>query len=107
MTDDLHDVSLSIGQLKAENTESQRQRDAMFKKLDRISDDITKLRGAVEMLAKDHASTAQKVHEDIMPTIIEFRNLKQRGMGIIAFIGLIGSGIGATLITAYQKWTGI
>lgn len=107
MTDDLHDISVVIGRLEAENNEAQRQRDAMFKKLDRISDDITKLRGAVEMLAKDHASTAKKVHEDIMPTINEVRNLKQRGMGIIAFIGLVGSGIGATLITAYQKWTGI
>ena len=103
MTDDLHDISVVIGRLEAENIEAQRQRDALFKKLDRIADDITKLRGAVEMLARDNAETARKVNDEIMPTVKELRNLKQQGLGVIAFIGLIASAGGAGLLTLYQK----
>ena len=103
MTDDLHDISVVIGRLEAENIEAQRQRDALFKKLDRIADDITRLRGAVEMLARDSAETARKVNDEIMPTDTEFRNLKQQGLGVIAFIGLIASAGGAGLLTLYQK----
>jgi predicted nucleic acid-binding Zn-ribbon protein len=104
MTDDIHDISKVIGKLEAENTESQRQRDAMFKKLDRISDDITKLRGAVEMLAKEHADTATKVNDQIMPTVTEFQNLKQRGLGVIGFIALLGGGLGASILSMWQKF---
>lgn len=107
MTDDLHGVSKAIGKLEAENEEAERQRRAMFNKLDEIFREITKLTGAVEMLARDHSDTAKKVREDVMPTIDRIKNLEQRGMGVVAFVGVMAGGAGATALALFNKWTGV
>jgi biopolymer transport protein ExbB/TolQ len=95
---ELDQLSEIIGTLRAEVKENRRQHDASFKKLDIIDEKITKLTGAVEMLAAEHARLKKRVDHDIDPVISDYNALKNKGLGVIAFVGLMGTGIGAGII---------
>lgn len=99
-------LSEIIGTLRAEVKENRRQHDASFKKLDAIDEKITKLTGAVEMLAADHAALKKTVLDEIKPVTEDVKAMKNKGMGVIAFIGLFSGGTGAVIATAWNFFYG-
>ena len=97
---DVDRISQILGALQAEVQENQRQHHASFKKLDAIEEKINKLAGAIELIALEQRNIKKEIDDDIKPAVQDFKNLKNKGLGIIAFIGLMGSGTGAAL----AKW---
>lgn len=92
---ELDQLSEIIGTLRAEVRENRRQHEAAFKKLDAIEDKLTELNGAVKLLAEGHAELKRRVDLDIAPAVSDYKAMKNKGLGVIAFIGLLGSGVGA------------
>ena len=97
---ELDQLSEIIGTLRAEVKENQRQHSASFKKLDSIEEKINKLAGAVELVINRMDTMEKKIMTEIDPAITDYRAMKNKGLGVIAFIGLVASGTGATL----AKW---
>jgi len=94
---EIDQLSEIIGTLRAEVAENQRQHAASFRKLDSIEEKITKLAGAVELIAAAQTRIENEMKEEIRPAVSDFKALKNKGLGVIAFIGLASSGIGAAL----------
>ena len=92
---ELDALSEIVGTLRAEVKENRRQHDASFKKLDGIENKLTELSGQLKLLAESHSDLKLQVNEEIKPTIADYKAMKNRGMGVIAFVGLLGSGVGA------------
>lgn len=93
----LHEVSMMIGELKAEMAEGHRQRDAMFRKLDAIANSVQQSLGQQAIVAADVDVLKKKLLE-IQPTIDAMNNLKQRGIGALAVVGIGAGGTSALLI---------
>lgn len=93
----LHEVSMMIGELKADMAEGHRQRDAMFKKLDAIANSVQQSIGQQALVAAD-VDLLKKKLVAIQPTIDEMNNLKQRGIGALAVVGLGAGGVSAVIV---------
>jgi chromosome segregation ATPase len=109
MADDLDQLSRLLGRIEADMAEGARQRDALFKKLDNIETIMHEQNGAAKLLAaqvaelaKDQIDLVKRIDEQISPAVEDFKSLKNKGLGVIAFIGLASSGGGAFLV----KWLG-
>ena len=105
MADDLDQLSRLLGRVEAELAEGARQRDALFKKLDDIEKMIHEQNGAMRVLAtqvsqqsKDHAELKTIIEEEIKPVVDDYKSMKNRGLGVIAFIGFASAGGGAFLM---------
>lgn len=102
----LHEVSMMIGELKADMAEGHRQRDAMFKKLDIIADNVQQSIGQQAIVAADVDELKKKLAA-IQPTIDEMKTLKQRGIGALAVIGIGAGSISAAITKLVSTFTGI
>lgn len=100
---EIDQLSEIIGTLRAEVKENQRQHSASFKKLDSIEEKITKLAGAVELVITRMDNMEKKIATEIDPVITDYRAMKNKGLGVIAFIGFLGSGIGAGLFKYFNS----
>lgn len=98
MPDDINQVSLMLGQLVAGQKETDRKLDAMFNKLDGMDDRVIKNEGVIATVRSDV--------ESMKPHVEDYKNNKQRGLGLMAGIGLGGGAGGATLATYLSKWLG-
>jgi chromosome segregation ATPase len=105
MADDLDQLSRLLGRVEAELAEGARQRDALFNKLDDIEKMIHEQNGAMRVLAaqvaqqsKDHAELKEIIEDEIKPVVDDYKGLKNKGMGVIAFIGFVSAGSGAMLM---------
>lgn len=96
---ELDEISMTLGKLLAGQDESARVQKALFAKFDEMRDQQLKTVGAVELLAADHAVLKAKVVVDIEPAVKDFKELKQRGLGALAFVGLLGGGA----VVGFQK----
>lgn len=77
MSDDLGQIQQDIGKLLQGQETGQSQRKTMFERQDSMMEELVKLR-------QDHNALDNTVKEDIKPAVTEFRQLKQRGLGIAA-----------------------
>lgn len=103
MTGQIDDISSELGSLKAQVSEAARQRDAQFRKLDKISDQLVKLSGQIELIAGQTSAIKKELDEDIKPAVAEFKNLKAKGLGVIGLIALLASGVG----TMFSKFISV
>ncbi len=102
----LNEVSLMLGELKAEMAEGHRQRDIMFEKLDKIGQSVQ------QSITHHHAVVAEvnaikKKLLEIQPTIDEMNNLKQRGIGALAVVGVGAGSISAVLVKVGNSLFGL
>jgi len=87
---ELNNFSVQIGSLLSESREATRQRVAMFKKLDIINDKQIELRGAISVLTDQHLAIKKHIDENIMPTIDDYKALKNQGIGVLGIIAILG-----------------
>ena len=106
MSDELSEVSTAIGRLMAFSEESQRQRDAMFKKLDEIANTVHQSIGQAKLVAVEVENVKKKINE-FQPVIDEMKTLKQRGIGALAVIGIGAGSISAAITKLVSTFTGI
>lgn len=100
------DVHLMLGKLLAHSETSTTQRAAMFAKLDVMDENITKLAGSVQVAHDNHAALKSSVDRNVMPVIDDMKALKNKGIGVIATVGLIGGSVGGALAAKWTKLIG-
>ena len=83
------------GSLKDALVESQRQRDAILRKLDEVQKEIHEYGGAAKAAVAGVAEINGRIEKEIMPHVDDYKKLKQRGFGVIAIIGLASSSLSA------------
>lgn len=93
----LDELSVSIGSLQAQVAESDRQRKAQFQKLDQIQEKLTEVSGQIKMLADQVSTVRKEMEEDIRPAVNDWRSTKTKGLAVLGFIALMGSGAGAAI----------
>jgi chromosome segregation ATPase len=102
---ELDEISKSIGVLTAQHAESQRQRDAIFKKLDAIENNVQEARGAQNLVLHkldQHELRLQKV-EAIAK---DYEGLKNQGKGVLVMVGLLGGTVGAGVAALFSMLIG-
>lgn len=92
-----HDaIARDLGKLIAKAEEAERQRSAMFGRIDDLRKEMSETKGVSNEAMRRIAMMEQKVQEDIKPTVEDYKALKNRGLGMIAMVGLMGAAIGAS-----------
>lgn len=97
MTGDIDEISAALGSLKAQVTEGNRQREAQFKKLDTISTQLIEVIGQVRLVADQVTTLKMEIETDIKPAVSDFKSMKAKGVGVLAFVAFMASGAGAFL----------
>jgi hypothetical protein len=100
------EISRMLGELRADNAEAMRQREAMWNKFDEVSKTCTEISGCVKMLGAQHIALATRIDAEHAPVINEMKQLKQRGIGVLAILGIVGTVIAAMLSSAFDKFFG-
>ena len=93
-----------LGQLSAENAESLRLNNALIQKIDALTVDLQHLSTEVKLMGERHLQLEDEVNE-IKPIVEDYRKMKDRGFGVIAFIGLVSAGFGAGAVSLLSKLT--
>lgn len=100
---EIDDISMEIGQLKAQVAEGNRQREAQFRKLDGIVDKLNEISGQVKLVADQVSTIKKEMEDDIKPAVSEWKTMKAKGVGALAVIGVLSSGIGAGLFKFFGQ----
>mgnify|MGYP003661569116 CR=1 FL=1 len=106
MSNELNEVSTAIGRLMAVSEEGQRQREAMFRKLDEIANTVHQSIGQAKLVSVEVENVKKKINE-FQPVIDEMKTLKQRGIGALAVIGIGAGSISAAITKLVSTFTGI
>lgn len=87
-------------QIRTQHVESQRQREALWKKLDSQSNDTSEVKGMVREILLEYKNLKERINvleeenEELADEVKELIALRNKGMGIIAMIGFLGAGGG-------------
>ena len=85
--------------------EGHRQRDVMFSKLDAIAESVQQSITHHHFIVREVETIKKKLLE-IQPVIDDMTNLKQRGLGALAVVGLGAGGVSAMLVKIGYFFTG-
>lgn len=112
----LHEISRQVGNLEAQAAEGQRSREIMRQELRDTRHEVRSmahnLNGVIELLKKvgpmceEFPLIVSQVKE-MAPIVDNYNQLRQRGIGILAGVGLAGTAggaIGATWITPVKTF---
>ena len=103
MPSEVDDISLMMGEVRAGIAEGERQRAAIFRKLDEIVAHINQVSGAMTLLGEQHLQLRAKV-ATMEPYVENYKALRNQGIGVIAVIGLMGSVFGAAIVKYGPDW---
>lgn len=95
----LDDFSLAIGKLNARYEEGGRRFAEILRRLDSLAAEQNEMRMDLQKLISKQQDLEERL-ADAEETIKDYKRLKQRGLGVVAFVGFIAAG-GATVIS---KW---
>lgn len=104
---DLDEISLTLGKLLNGQEEAVRRLDGVFRNIDEIKSAMSEVKGSVATVTAGHTSLKTDVETNIKPHIEDYKNNKQRGLGLMAGVGLGGGAGGAGLFAVLSKlWSG-
>ncbi len=103
MSDNLDQISLQIGRIQSTLEEGTRQREALFRKLDLLGDNMSEVKGAVRSVSERHDALKSKVDAQVMPAIEDMKAMKSRGLGIMAGVALAAGGASAGVTKLVAK----
>lgn len=95
-----------LGQLVADGAEHKRQLSACFQKLDALSRDLSEHSGVAKEALRLASEIAAEIKADITPTIDDYKSLKAKGAGVLAFIALLGAGLATGLQKLWSAMSG-
>lgn len=97
----LDDISVAIGKLYAQSDEATRHRMELMHKLDAIDAKQDEMRVVMHELAQSHHLLQERMAK--AEVIVEdYSRMKQRGLGVVAFVGFIAAGSGAAIMKWFQ-----
>lgn len=82
---DLIEISNKLGSLQAEQISSRRDHERTLQKLDELAEQLAPLASLI------------KTVDEMKPHVEDWYKMKQRGLGILAVIGLMGGAVGSSL----------
>ena len=88
-------VARDLGKLIAKAEEAERQRAAMFRRLDEVKAQNSETHGVAKEAMSQVGDLKRHVAEKVDPVIEDYRTLKNRGIGVLAIIALLAGSIGA------------
>jgi hypothetical protein len=103
MDGNTNEINRMLGSLSADAAEAQRQREAMWVKLDQISNCVTEMCSQMKMIALQQSATELKISTHVMPAVEEMKTLKQRGIGVLTVAGLLGGSAWAGVTKVFEK----
>lgn len=95
----LDDISLAIGKLNAQYEDGIRQIGRLMRMVDAMDTKQDEMRSVMHTIAQRTEDLEERLAK-AESTIEDYKQLKQRGLGVVAFVGFIAAG-GATVIS---KW---
>jgi|GEM_PF-4162680 len=101
---DLNDVYNRLGKLEASTDEVLRQLRALFVKLDQQRKDMHEIGGVAKEAVRQANQNKDAIANELRPVVDDYKALKNRGLGVIAVVGLIGSGAGIVAAKMYDKF---
>lgn len=102
MSRDFDEISRAIGALQNSAETTAQQTAAMWKRLDEIKSLIIQQGAAHSSAVAETAALKKHINEDIMPTIREMNALKQRGIGMLATVGLVAGTLGLLISRVFD-----
>lgn len=103
---DLDEISLTLGKLLNGQEEAVRKQEAIFRNIDEIKSSMSEVKGSVATVTAGHTALKTDVDENLKPHIEDYKKNKQRGLGIMAGLGIGGGAGGATIANYVAKWLG-
>lgn len=100
MPNELDQISRLLGNIEAKQTTTNQQLEALFNKVDIMRQEHAETLGIVKELNSRLDLVEKELAEDVVPVVQQLQQLKQRGIGILTVIGLLGTGAGFLLTKA-------
>lgn len=97
MSGDLHEISAAIGALRSSSEEQVRQTRAIWERIDEVKVLLIKNSAVHQMQDRSIAQLEKKMTEEVDPAIEELQALRNRGIGVIATVGVVASLVGLKL----------
>ncbi len=97
----IDEVSMKVGELQSDARSARRQREKIFEKLDEMSGVIASIPALTERV-NDHTQEIKDIKGDVST----FQNLKSKGLGILAGIGLAAGGVSSVVTKLLDKASG-
>lgn len=94
---DIDEVSRLLGVLTTQNNVSAEQIATITKQFDMLREDLSEIKAGVNETVSKVNHLEERIDEDIEPTVEDFKKLKQRGIGVITFVGISGGVFGSTI----------
>ena len=95
---ELDEISAAIGSLRTQAAETTRKQEATFRKLDKISEQVSELTGQIRLVVEQVSEIKKELDEEIRPPVQDYKSLKAKGLGVLAFVAILASGTGAGII---------
>jgi len=93
-----------LGQLVAQGDELSRQMEAVFRKLDSITEQHHKINGIADKALDLSMQTSILIKQEIQPVLSDYKSLKAKGAGVLGGVAILGGGV-ATV--AQKAWAAI
>lgn len=104
---DLDQISQAIGVLSANTAEAQRQLGRINEKLDNVERDLTTQRTMMEThitAFEKHIKQDKEWHDDVTPVLDDYRNTKNKAIGVIMVLTMLGAAAWEVL-RHFMPWT--
>lgn len=98
----INELQRLVGGLVQANRNAEHQRRIMFEKHDQTMAELRQFGRALVALRHEHNRLDEKVAR-MEPPVADFKQLKQRGIGMLAAVAVLAGGVGA----AVARWFGL
>lgn len=98
MGDSLDEISRVLGRIEAHQSTTKESTQAIFRRVDELRMSHHETMGALKEQNARLTFMEEELAQTVIPAIEDINKLKQRGIGVLAFIGLLGAGAGAMLM---------
>ena len=103
---DLDEISLTLGKLLQAQQDHAKKTEGLFRVTEEIKEGQAEVKGSVATLTAAHNALKKEIDDDIKPQVEDYKKNKQRGIGILAALGVGSGGVGAALASIIPKLSG-
>ncbi len=106
MSGELDQISMQIGRILSTQEEANRVREALFRKIDSLADNMTEVKGVIKAVSDGHSELKAKIDGKVMPAIEDMKLGKAKMTGFAAAVGLLAGAAGTKIAGAFTKVVG-
>ena len=103
--DDARELGIMLGKVQAQAESAEKSRVIMYAKIDGLHTTLIETLAAVRAIQSEQRDAKSKLESEVIPHIEDYRQMKNRGIGIFIGLATISGGIGAYIQKAVA-WFG-